>query len=81
MQALSADFLVTLMTTRASGKGWDLAPLWLYYTILSLQSNPPFPSLWDLPDPGIKPGSPAPCADSLPSKLRGKSHTQPYSQV
>ena len=29
----------------------------------------------DLPDPGIKPGSPALQADSLPSELPGKSHT------
>ena len=32
----------------------------------------PFPSPEDLPDPGIKPGSPALQADSLPAELRGK---------
>ena len=68
MQVLSADYLVTLMATRASEKGWDLVPMWLYYTILSLQSNPTFPSLGDLPDAGIEPGSPALWADSLPSE-------------
>ena len=31
-----------------------------------------FPSPGDLPDPGIKPGSPALQADSLPSELPGK---------
>ena len=30
-----------------------------------------FPSPGDLPDPGIKPGSPALQADSLPSELKG----------
>ena len=32
----------------------------------------PFPSPWDLPDPGIEPMSPALQADALPSELRGK---------
>ena len=32
----------------------------------------PFPSLGGLPDPGIKPGSPALQADSLLTELRGK---------
>ena len=32
-----------------------------------------FPSLGDLPDPGIKPGSPALQTDSLLNALRGKS--------
>ena len=32
-----------------------------------------FPSLGDLPDPGIKPGSPALQAYSLPSEPPGKS--------
>ena len=33
-----------------------------------------FPSLKDLPDPGIKPRSPALQADSLPSEPPGKPH-------
>ena len=33
----------------------------------------PFPSPRDLPDPGIKPGSPALYAEALPSKPPGKS--------
>ena len=35
-------------------------------------SGLPFPSPGDLPDPGIKPESPALQADSLPTELRGK---------
>ena len=34
-------------------------------------SGLPFPFLGDLPNPGIKPGSPALKADSLPSELQG----------
>ena len=36
-------------------------------------SGLPFPSLGDLPDPGIEPGSPALQADALPSELPGKT--------
>ena len=32
-------------------------------------SELPFPSPWDLPDPGIEPGSPALQADSLVTEL------------
>ena len=32
----------------------------------------PFPSPWDLPDPGIEPMSPTLQADALLSELRGK---------
>ena len=35
-------------------------------------SGLPFPSPGDLPDPGNKPGSPALCADALPSEPPGK---------
>ena len=35
-------------------------------------SGLPFPSPWDLPDPGIEPGSPALQADSLPSEPPGE---------
>ena len=35
----------------------------------------PFPSPGDLPDPGIKPGSPALQADALPSEPPGKPIT------
>ena len=55
---------------------WTLATLWTIanQTPLSMGfsrqeylSRLPFPSLGDLPDPGIEPGSPALQADSLPS--------------
>ena len=36
-------------------------------------SGVPFPSPEDLPNPGIKPGSPALQADTLPSELSGNS--------
>ena len=36
-----------------------------------------FPSLGDLPDPGIETGSPAVQADSLPSELPGKLRLEP----
>ena len=36
-------------------------------------SGLPFPSPGDLPNPGIRPSSPALQADSLPSELPGKS--------
>ena len=35
----------------------------------------PFPSPGDLPNPGIKPGSPALQADSLPAEPPGKPKT------
>ena len=38
-------------------------------------SGLPFPSAGDLPDPGIKPRSPALQADSLPSELQGSPLT------
>ena len=37
-------------------------------------SGLPFPSLGNLPDPGIEPGSPALQADCLPTELSGKPH-------
>ena len=37
-------------------------------------SRLPFPSLRDLPDPGIKPGSPALQADSLPYESQGSPY-------
>ena len=40
----------------------------------SLWSRLPFPSPGDLPDPGIKPRSPALQADTLPSEPPGKPY-------
>ena len=47
------------------------APLSIGFPRQERWSGLPFPSLGDLPNPGIKPRSPALQADSLPSKLRG----------
>ena len=44
-------------------------------------SGLPFPSPGDLPNPGIKPGSPALQADSLLSELPGKPHPSCYVTV
>ena len=44
------------------------APLSMGFSRQEYWSGLPFPSPGDLPDPGIKPGSPALQADTLPSK-------------
>ena len=44
------------------------APLSMEFSWQEYRSGLPFPSLGDLPDPGIEPGSPALQADSLPSE-------------
>ena len=49
------------------------APLSMGFFRQEYQSGLPCPSPGDLPDPGIKPGSPALQADSLPSEPLGKS--------
>ena len=41
----------------------------------------PFPSPGDLPDPGIKPGSPALQAGSLPSELQGSPSIKIYANT
>ena len=48
------------------------APLSMEFPRQEYSSELPFPSPGDLPDPGIKPTSPALQADSLPSKPPGK---------
>ena len=48
------------------------APLSIGFSRQGYWSGQPFPSLEDLLDPGIKPGSPALQADSLPSESPGK---------
>ena len=42
------------------------------FTKSEYRSGQPFPSPGDLPDPGIKPVSPALQVDSLPAELPGK---------
>ena len=44
-------------------------------------SGLPFPSPGDLPDPGIKPGSPALQADALPSETPGKPNKGNKAEV
>ena len=54
---------------------WGLArraPLSMGFSRQEYWSGFPFPSLGDLPDPGIEPGSPALQADSSPAELQGK---------
>ena len=48
------------------------APLSMGFSRQEYWSGLPFPSPGDLPNPGIKPGSPALQADSLPTELQGK---------
>ena len=48
------------------------APLSMGFPRQEYWSGLPFPSPGDLPDPGIKPGSPTLQADSLPSEPPGK---------
>ena len=48
------------------------APLSMGFSRQRYWSGLPFPSLGDLPDPGIKPGSLALQADSLLTELQGK---------
>ena len=48
------------------------APLSIEFSRPEYLSESPFPSPGDLPKPGIKPGSLALQADSLPIELRGK---------
>ena len=48
------------------------APLSMGFTRQGHWSGLPFPSPWDLPDPGIKPGSPALWADCLSSETGKK---------
>ena len=55
------------------------APLSMEFSRQEYRSGLPFPSPGDLPNPRIKPGSPALQADSLPSEPPGKS-SEPNSE-
>ena len=48
------------------------APLSIGFSRQEYRNGLPFPSPRDLSDPGIKPGSPALQADSLPTEIPGK---------
>ena len=74
----SVSLLQGIFATQGSNPGLLLCG-WILYQ-LSHKGSPrilewaayPFPA--DLPDPGIKPGSPALQVDSLPTELSGKPH-------
>ena len=57
------------------------APLSMGFPRQEYWSGLPFPSLGDLPAPGIKPGSPALREDSLPSEPPGKSYPKGLSSM
>ena len=60
-----------------SAKQWDKEPsIWLPRLRLKVKVMWPFPSPGHLPNPGIKPGSPALQADSLPSEPPGKPNRE-----
>ena len=63
---LVAKSCLTLMTPWAVA---HQASLSMAFSRQGYGSGLPFPSPGDLPDPGIKPGSPALQADSLPTEL------------
>ena len=48
------------------------APLSMRFSRQGYWSGLPFPSPWDLPNPGIESGSPALQADPLPTELQGR---------
>ena len=58
---------------QSHGQQHPQAPLFMGISRQGYWSGLLFPSPVDLPDPGIKPGSPALQADSLPSEPPGKS--------
>ena len=57
------------------------APLSMEFSRQEYWSGLPFPSPWDLPDPGIEPRSPALQADTLPSEPPGKLETADETNV
>ena len=68
VDGLVSEFCLTLETP------WTVAcqaPLSMGFSRQEYWSGLPFPSLGDLPDPGIKPASPALQADSLLTGYKG----------
>ena len=69
----------SLSRVRLFATPWTVAyqaPLPMGFSRQECQSGLPFPSPGDLPDPGIKPESPALQADTLPSEPPGKPQYQ-----
>ena len=56
------------------------APLSMRFSRQEYWSGLPFPSPGDLPNPGIKPRSPALQADSFPTELQGKPNIYPSTR-
>ena len=75
MQEMGADGVCRLLIrVHLSATPWTAArqaPLSMGFSRQEHWSGLPCPSPEDLPDPGIKPGPPAPQADSLPSECQG----------
>ena len=73
VKALVTQLCLTLGDPMDLTVGYQ-APLSMEFSRKEYWSGLPFPSPGDLPNPGIKPGSLAMQADSLPSKPAGKPH-------
>ena len=56
------------------------APLSTEFSRQEYWSGLPFPSLWDLLNPGVESGSSPLCVDSLPSELPGRDQIR-YFQI
>ena len=68
---IESESVKSLSHVQLFGTPWTVAhqaPLSMGFSRQEYWSGLPFPSPGDLPDPGIKPGSPALQADSLPSE-------------
>ena len=73
---MKVKVLVTQLCPTLQHHGLDFshqAPLSMGFSKQEYWSGLSFPSPRDLPDPGIKPGSPALQADSLPSEPPGET--------
>ena len=68
---LVAQSCLTLVTSQAVVRQASLS---MGFSRQEYWSGLPFPSPGELPNPGIKPRSPALQADSLPTELQGKPH-------
>ena len=65
----------SLSPVRLFATPWTVAyqaPQFMEFSRQEYWSGLPFPSPWDLPDPGIEPRSPALWADTLPSEPQWK---------
>jgi hypothetical protein len=70
-----ANEVKSLSRVRLFATPWTVAcqaPLYMEFSRQEYWSGLPFPSLGDLPDPGIEPGSPTLQTDSLLSEPPGK---------